>query len=58
MCYVLIINRLCLYILWIKRLASDKKYIKQVLMYSKVESETLVLSLKSKLNKLRTTLTS
>jgi len=55
---MLIINKLYSYIWQVKRLPSDKKYIKQVLMYSKVESETLVLSLKSKLNKLRTTLTS
>lgn len=34
MCSVLIINKLCLYNLWIKRLASDKTYTKNYLISS------------------------
>lgn len=42
MCSVLIINKLCLYILWIKRLASDKTYTKELLDILSLQSNKLV----------------
>jgi|GEM_PF-4791292 len=42
MCSVLIINKLCLYNLWIKRLASDKTYTKELLDIFFLQSNKLV----------------